>query len=172
MLTRRIYFFAALSILGFCSVAGASDIHAHPRYDKATKVLADARKDCKAVRTISLEAQGVVAVDCLSQDNKSSVRYRIAPNHTGVPRVTFLSRAALAREEASGFAGQDEQVNQYATAIVRDYRYECAKVVRVTTQADGSLVAVCTPEYGRDSISYRLVETPGAHMNTRVTPIE
>ena len=53
MLTRRIYCFAALSILGFCSVAGASDIDAHLGYDKATKVLADARKDCGGYREFS-----------------------------------------------------------------------------------------------------------------------
>lgn len=173
MFLRRIHCLAALSFFALCATAGvgAAQVDDQVGYDKATKVLADARKDCKAVRTISQEAQGAVLVDCLAQDSKSSVRYRIVPGHTGESRVAFVSRTPLSKEARTD-AVEDDKVNRYATAIVRDYRYECAKVVRVTTQADGSLVAVCTPEYGRYSISYRLVEAPGAHMNTRVTPIE
>lgn len=170
MFLRRIAGIAALSLFVLCASASAVPVDDQVGYDKATKVLADARKDCKAVRTISQEAQGGVLVECLAHDSKSSVRYRIVPSHTGESRITFVSRAPLPKE-ARVEAVQDDKVNRYATAIVRDYRYECAKVVRVTTQTDGSLIAVCTPEYGRDSISYRLVETPGAHMNTRVTPV-
>lgn len=176
---KRLHCLAAIVALGFCSIGHATkpardDVatDVHVGYDYATKVLANARKDCKAVRGTAEQTDGSVFVDCVSNDGKSDVRWRITPHHTSVPLVELVSRKPVAKAEPTTPEAREAKVNNYATAIVRDYRYECLRVVKVTTQEDNSLIAVCTPEYGREPISYRLVETPGAHMNTRVTPVQ
>lgn len=141
-------------------------------YDYATKVLANARKDCKSVRGTAKQLDGSTLVECLSQNGKDTVQFRITPHHTSVPLVEVVERKPLSKTAPDTPQAREAAVNKYATAIIRDYRYECLQVVKVTTQADDSLIAVCTPEYGREPIPYRLVETPGAHMNTRVSPIQ
>ena len=176
---KRLHVLAALTALCACSFAQAAapdpkDVatDVHVGYDYATKVLANARKDCKSVRGTAKQADGSVFVDCLSHDGKDDVRWRITPHHTSVPLVELVSRKPVAKAEPNTPEAREAKVNNYATAIIRDYRYECLRVVKVTTQEDNSLIAVCTPEYGREPIPYRLVETPGAHMNTRVTPVK
>lgn len=176
---KRLYVLAALTTFCVYSFAqekapSPSDVatDVHVGYDYATKVLANARKDCKAVRGTAKQADGSVFVDCLSHDAKNAVRWRITPHHTSVPLVELVSRKPIAQSELGTPEAREASVNKYATAIIRDYRYECLQVVKVTTQEDDSLIAVCTPEYGREPIPYRLVETPGAHMNTRVTPVQ
>lgn len=143
-------------------------------HDYATKALAHARKDCASIRSMARQDESSVVVECASNDKKTMVQYRITPKHTALPEITFLRREAITKVEAKAPTTPEqhaEKANKYARAIIVDYRYECAKVLRVTTQADDSLVAVCTPDIGREPISYRLVETPGAHMGTRVTPL-
>lgn len=143
-------------------------------HEYATKALAHARKDCASVRAMARQDASSVVVECASNDKKTMVQYRITPKHTGLPDIAFLSREPITKVETrvpTTAEQHAEQVNAYAQAIIVDYRYECARVVRVTTQADNSLVAVCTPDIGREPISYRLVETPGAHMGARVTPL-
>lgn len=151
----------------------ATDVHVG--YDYVNKVLASARKECRAVQSTSKVANGSVLVDCLAKNSKNTIQYRITPKNAGLPLIEFMSRTQIkpgaGKTADVAPSARDATVNKYALAIIRDYRYECAQVVTVTTQEDNSLVAVCTSGYGRTTISYRLVETPGANMNTRVTPI-
>ena len=149
---KRLHVLAALMALCACTFAQAatpdpkdvaSDVHVG--YDYATKILANARKDCKSVRGTSRQADGSVFVDCLSHDGKDDVRWRITPHHTSVPLVELVSRKPMAKAEPNTPEAREAKVNNYATTIIRDYRYECLRVVKVTTQEDNSLIAVCTP---------------------------
>ena len=151
----------------------ATDVHVG--YDYVNKVLASARKECRAVQAMSTLANGSVLVDCLSKNSKSSIHYRITPKNTGLPLIDVMARTPI-KPGTDKLAdtlpsARDATVNKYALAIIRDYRYECAQVITVTTQEDNSLIAMCTSEYSRTPLSYRLIETPGANMNTRVTPV-
>lgn len=174
-MSRRFYFLAAVlavcaSPLAQASQDVATDVHVG--YEYSTKVLANAGKECKAVRRTIEQADGSSFVDCLSKNGKDNIRYRITPKTTSVPTVGLVSRKLVEKADKDSDQSREDTINQHAKAIIQDYRYECLKVVTVTAQEDSSLLAVCKPEYGRKPIAYRLVETPGAHLRTRVIPVQ
>ena len=173
---KRFYLLAAASIFICASAFSqtsqevATDVHVG--FDYATKVLASERKDCKFVRRTIEQADGSSFVDCSSVNGKDDIRYRITPRKTEAATVDLVSRKPMSKIDLETPQARDAAANRHATHIIRDYRYECLHVIKVTVQEDSSLLAVCKPEYGRKPISYRLVETPSAHLQTRVIPIQ
>ena len=98
-MSRRFHFLAVTITLVAGSFVHAAENVAtdiHVGYDYATKVLTEAKKECKAVRRTIEQEDGSSFVDCLSKNEKNTIRYRITPKTSSTPTVELVARKPVA----------------------------------------------------------------------------
>lgn len=139
--------------------------------DYAQTLLAHDKRECRDVVHLDKKTDGRLVVDCFSQNQLRDLRYVILPENSEALRREQAKRIALvsnlptknveyprmAKAPLRPTASASEATwNLYATQFIQQTRHVCERAVYTMPWDDGTFEVLCTSDYSRELIRYRM----------------